>query len=113
MGWLVIEDRVIAALEIAASRSDRRRGLMGRSGFDGALLLPKVRAVHTFGMRFPIDVAFVTADESPETFTVVVVKEMVPHRLGLPVLKADAVIEATAGAFERWGVGVGDRLEVR
>ncbi|MFQ5557215.1 MAG: DUF192 domain-containing protein, partial [Acidimicrobiales bacterium] len=57
MPWLVAGDHVIASLEIAESRRARRRGLLGRDGIDGALLLCPARSVHTFGMRFPIDVA--------------------------------------------------------
>ena len=117
MGWLVNDGRVLATLEVASSRSARRRGLIGRTAFDGALLLPHVRAVHTFGMRFAIDVAFVQAeDPSADTvcaYRVLAVKGMAPWRGGLPIWKADAVVEATAGAFERWCVGVGDQLEVR
>jgi len=31
----------------------------------------------------------------------------------LPVWKARSVIEAEAGSFERWGLHVGDRVEIR
>lgn len=66
------------------------------------------RAVHTLGMKFPIDVAFIDADG-------VVMKslQMPRHRLGLPVPKSRLVIEAQAGAFARWGLRVGDVVEVR
>ena len=36
----------------------RRRGLLGRDHVDGVLVLRPCRQVHTFGMQFPIDVAF-------------------------------------------------------
>jgi uncharacterized membrane protein (UPF0127 family) len=45
--------------------------------------------------------------------TVLRIVTMRPNRLGVPVLKARSVIEAEAGAFERWGIGVGDRLEIK
>ena len=35
------------------------------------------------------------------------------HRLGRPRLRARAVIEAEAGAFERWRLRPGDQLEVK
>jgi uncharacterized membrane protein (UPF0127 family) len=35
------------------------------------------------------------------------------HRLGAPVPKAQLVVEAQAGAFARWGLQVGDVVEVR
>jgi len=50
-------------VEIPATRRERMRGLRDR-GFlppDHAMLFPRCRSVHTFGMRFPITVAFLDA----------------------------------------------------
>src|SRR3546814_15438552 len=58
MGWLLREGEVLASLEVADLRAARRKGLLGRDGIDGALLLLPARSVHTFGMRFHIDVAW-------------------------------------------------------
>ena len=106
--WLVLDEKVLANLEVAAGHRARRRGLLGRDGIDGALLLRPARSVHTFGMRFAIDVAHVDAD-----LEVLKVTTMVPNRLGRPVWRACGVIECEAGALARWGVRVGDRLELR
>jgi uncharacterized membrane protein (UPF0127 family) len=108
MAWLVSDARVLASAEIAESRSHRRRGLLGRTDLDGALVIRPCRSVHTLGMKFPIDVAFVDADG-----VVMKTLQMPQHRLGLPVPKARIVIEAKAGAFARWGLRVGDVVEVR
>jgi len=35
------------------------------------------------------------------------------HRVGIPVGRARSVVEAEAGAFARWGLRVGDVVEVR
>jgi len=35
------------------------------------------------------------------------------HRVGVPVPTARMVIEAQAGAFARWGLRVGDEVEIR
>ena len=35
MAWLVVEDRVVASVEVATTRSARRKGLLGRTGIDG------------------------------------------------------------------------------
>ncbi|HZB06921.1 MAG TPA: DUF192 domain-containing protein [Thermoleophilaceae bacterium] len=45
---------------VAASAWQRVRGLAGRHTppEGSALLFPRCRSVHTFGMRFPIDVVF-------------------------------------------------------
>jgi uncharacterized membrane protein (UPF0127 family) len=105
---LVSEARVLASADVAGNRSDRRRGLRGRDGIDGALVISSCHWVHTFGMRFPIDVAFVGDDG-----VVVKIVRMRPRRVGSPVKEASWVIEAETGAFERWGLSVGDVVEVR
>jgi uncharacterized membrane protein (UPF0127 family) len=59
-------------------------------------------------MKFPIDVAYLDPDG-------VVVKtiQMQRFRMGIPVWNASSVVEAEAGAFGRWGLRVGDRIEIR
>ncbi|MBB4897241.1 hypothetical protein FHS37_001268 [Streptomyces griseostramineus] len=94
-------------LEIAASYRARTKGLLGRDSLDGALLLSPANSVHTFRMRMPIDVAYLD-----RRLTVVAVRTMPPGRLGLPRLRARHVVEAEAGAMERWGVTVGTRVEI-
>ena len=108
MAWLVCGDRVIASLEVASSRRERRRGLSGRDGIEGALLLERTRSVHSFGMRFPIDVAHCDAE-----MRVLRVTTMRANRVGCMVLRARSVIEAEAGSFRRWGVAPGVELEIR
>jgi uncharacterized protein len=107
MPWLVRDGEVLAALEIADELRPRVRGLLGRDGIEGALLLTPAKSVHTFGMRFPIDVAFCDRD-----MVVVDTVSMGRHRFGRPRLRARSVLEAEAGAFARWGLRAGDRLEV-
>lgn len=106
--WLVVDDRVLATLEVADDRRARRRGLLGRDGIEGAMLLQPARSVHTFGMRFAIDVAHFDADQR-----VLRVTTMSPNRLGAFVGRSRGVVEAEAGAFARWNVTAGDRLEFR
>jgi uncharacterized membrane protein (UPF0127 family) len=108
MPWLVSDDRVLASLEVAGSSGARRRGLIGRDGIQGALLLRPARSIHTLGMRFPIDVAYCDAD-----LIVIRTATINPNRVGFPVWRARAVIEAEAGSFARWGLRPGDALEVR
>ncbi|MET0460247.1 MAG: DUF192 domain-containing protein [Ilumatobacteraceae bacterium] len=108
VAWLVSDARVLASAEVASSRSERRRGLLHRDGLDGAMAITPCRWVHTIGMRFALDVAYVDA-----AGVVVKVARMGRHRLGWPVPQASWVIEAEAGAFERWGLHVGDPVELR
>jgi uncharacterized membrane protein (UPF0127 family) len=106
--WLVCGERVLASLEVASSRRDRRKGLLGRDSFEGALLIERTTSVHTLGMRFAVDVAHLDGDG-----VVLKLATMPPWRIGVPVRAARSVVEAEAGSFERWGVGVGDTLEMR
>jgi uncharacterized membrane protein (UPF0127 family) len=108
VAWLVSEARVLASAEIANDGSGRRRGLRGRDAVDGAFVIQSCRWVNTFGMRFPIDVAFVD-----DGGVVVKIVRMPPGRLGAPVKGGSWVIEAATGAFERWGLAVGDVVELR
>jgi uncharacterized membrane protein (UPF0127 family) len=62
VAWLLRDGDVLAAVEVADSFGARLRGLLGRDGVEGALVLQPARSVHTIGMRFPIDVAFCDRD---------------------------------------------------
>ena len=108
MAWLVCDDRVLATVEFATGWRERALGLLGRDEFDNALLLQPALSVHTLGMRFPIDIAHLDRD-----LVVLKTATMGRHRIGLPVWRARAVLEAEAGSFSRWGLMPGDRLEVR
>jgi uncharacterized membrane protein (UPF0127 family) len=98
---------VLASAEVAPDARARRRGLLGRDGIDGALVLEPCRQVHTFRMRFPIDVAFCDGQGR-----VVHAVSLPPGRVSMPVWRARFAIEAEAGAFARWGLAVGDVVEV-
>ncbi|WP_458245446.1 DUF192 domain-containing protein [Streptomyces sp. MAI_2237] len=102
------ETAVSVPLEIAASYRARTRGLLGRDGVDGAILLSPANSVHTFRMRFSIDVAYLDRG-----LRVVAVRTMRPGRLGLPRPRSRHVLEAEAGAMAAWGLRVGERVEVR
>jgi uncharacterized protein len=106
--WLVSDGRVLASAEVADHPRERRRGLIGRDSIEGALVLDRCRWIHTVGMRFAIDVAYLDGNG-------MVVKTVQMHRMrvGAPVVRARTVVEAEAGAFSRWGLRVGDTIEIR
>ena len=99
---------MLAGLEVAESREERMRGLLGRDGIEGAIFLSPARSVHSVGMAFTIDVAFCTKD-------LVVLRTLClrPSRMTRPSLKGGCVIEAETGSFDRWRLQPGDRLEIR
>jgi uncharacterized membrane protein (UPF0127 family) len=108
MPWVMRGDDVLAAAEVAVTREARRRGLMGRDGMEGVLILRPCRHVHTFGMKFPIDVAF-----CDRYGFVLHVCTLGPRRISRFVPRAYFAIEAPAGAFERWKLELGDVVEIR
>lgn len=108
MAWLVRDGDVLASVEVARTRAARRKGLLGRDGVEGALLLSPARSVHTLGMRFDIDVAFIDRAGGVRRTA-----RMRRHRVGWPCWSARSVIEAEAGAFARWNLCVGQHIEVR
>lgn len=99
---------MLASAELARTRSARRRGLLGRDGIEGAMVLQPARSVHTVGMRFPIDVAW-----CDEELNVLRMARLPRYRVTRAVLHAHAVIEAEAGSFARWDLHVGDHLELK
>ena len=101
----MVDGHDVAELEVAASGPARRRGLLGRDGLTGAMLLTPAASVHTMGMAFAIDVAFLDRD-----LRVIRVLTMAPGRLGLPRVRARHVLEAAAGACAEWGLGRGSTL---
>ncbi|WP_432157480.1 DUF192 domain-containing protein [Streptomyces sp. bgisy153] len=94
-------------LEFATSYRARTRGLLGRDSLTGAMLLSPASGVHTFGMRMPIDVAYLD-----RTLRVLAVRTMRPNRLGLPRPRARHVLEAEAGAMAGWDLRAGVRVSV-
>ena len=107
MPWLVRDGEVLATVEVAASRAERRRGLLGRDHIEGGFVIRPCRQVHTFGMRVPIDALF--CDGEGRLLRVV---HLPPRRVSRPVLRSRFVVEAAGGAADRWRVRPGDVLEL-
>ena len=100
---------VARTLLTAFDSASRRKGLLGRDSLaeDTALIIAPCSAVHTFRMRFAIDVAFVSRDGR-----VLKVRHQVkPGRIAA-ALSAFAVVELPAGALERSQTRAGDPLQI-
>jgi hypothetical protein len=102
-------DVVASAIEIAATRAARRRGLLGRHSLDpaAALILSPCCSIHTIGMQFPIDAMFINRDG----IVVKIVRDLTPWRLAVS-WRAHAVIEFAGGTLDTRDVRVGDRVYV-
>jgi len=101
---------VAASLEPAFDSASRKRGLLGRDALPPghALIIAPSNMVHTFFMRFPIDVVIAARDG-----TVLKVRVNVPARRLVGALRGFAVIEMAANEVPASGTSAGDRLVVR
>jgi uncharacterized protein len=102
--------RIVASqVELAVDSASRRRGLLGRDTFDrgSALIIAPCSSVHTFFMRFAIDVIFVARDGRVlKTYST-----LVPWRIAFSV-GAFAVIELPAGTMSQSDANPGDILRL-
>jgi uncharacterized membrane protein (UPF0127 family) len=94
---------------VASTPFARMRGLLGRRGLDAGegILLRPASSVHTFFMRFPIDVVFLGRDGD-----VLKIEPWLPPWRTAGARGAKTVVELPAGEAERRGLRTGDRLEV-
>lgn len=107
----VTRGTVLATRATAADTSQKRRtGLLKHESLaegEGLFIVP-CEGVHTFGMKFPIDVIFV----SKKRVVLKIRPDMPKSRISF-CLRAHAVIELPAGMAARTGTAVGDQLEYR
>ncbi|MCB0326630.1 MAG: DUF192 domain-containing protein [Bdellovibrionales bacterium] len=86
----------------------RLRGLLGRKSFDNGegMWIEPCSSIHTFFMHFPIDVLFLSQDN-----TVLKAKENLrPFRLELGVRRSKKVLELPCGVIQKTQTCVGDQL---
>jgi uncharacterized membrane protein (UPF0127 family) len=104
-----VGDRVVCErCDVADHLVARMRGLLGRSDLpqgEGMLLRP-AGSIHTFFMRFPIDVVFL----NEENEVVKVVHRLAPWRAA-GMKGARSVIELAAGEAESRGIEVGSTMQ--
>ncbi|MGQ0732326.1 MAG: DUF192 domain-containing protein [Acidobacteriota bacterium] len=98
---------LIRTLEMASDSHARRKGLLGRDALapDEGMVIVPTQGIHTFGMRFPLDIVGVSRDG-----IVVKIKGAVPPRRLVFALRAFAILETAGGVVEHAGLTVGDRL---
>lgn len=96
--------------ETAHTAVSRLLGLMGRFALPAgsALWLKPCVSVHTFFMRFPIDVLFV----SPQMEVVGIRENMKPWRVSKVYTQSAQVLELPAGLLNETGTQLGDILEL-
>ena len=97
---------------IADTHWARFRGLMGRMGTsfrngDGLWIVPS-HGVHTLGMRFAIDAAYLNA----QRVVVHVESNLKPWRIAAVRLHATSVLELPSRTLHDTGTLVGDEIEI-
>ena len=101
-------------LAVARSWFARAVGLMGRAGLadDEGLYLPGTNSIHMLFMRFPIDCVFVGAGRADGSREVIGVRENLAPWRGVVwwVRGAKAALELPAGAIDKSGIGLGDKV---
>ena len=126
---LRIDNRHLSIIRVAIAHSveARRRGLLGRDvapPFREGLLILRCPAIHMAGMRFPIDVIFLSGPPGEPVCAPLTIRSI--HHDVRPGLRARAcgwlgyfvampgvhALEVTAGMAERLGLAIGDRMRI-
>jgi uncharacterized membrane protein (UPF0127 family) len=96
------------AADVADTSAKRRTGLLKHTKLEPGtgLWIAPCEAVHSFGMKFAIDVVYLDRKKRVRKIR----KEMVPRRLSA-CLTAHSVLELPVGVIEASGTEPGDQLE--
>ena len=108
--WNVTRETELgASVELANHGAARRKGLLGRDSLfagEGLWILP-CHAVHTVGMRFPIDLVYLDRDLRVRK----VRSNVNPWRLSACV-SAHSVLELAPGTIQETQTNRGDQLKI-
>ena len=96
------------SVEVAATAIERSKGLLGRECLDKGqgMLIRNASSLHTFFMRFPIDIVY--ADKQGKVLKSVAAVR--PFRMVAAPLRSYYALELPSGAISGSGTRVGDRL---
>ena len=99
-------------LSIAATHWTRLRGLMcteaGSFNAGRGLWIIPSRGVHTFAMRFPIDVVYLDEEKT----VVHLERDLKPWRVAAVRMQAASVIELPRNILHTTGTSIGDEIEI-
>ena len=99
-----------SSLDLADTPKSRRTGLLRHEPLkpgEGLWIYP-TQAIHTFGMRFPIDVAFLDRNLRIKR----IYHQLAPFRLTTFVWGAKSVLELPSGSLANTSTTVGDELQI-
>jgi uncharacterized membrane protein (UPF0127 family) len=97
-------------IRTATSLVDRAIGLLATPSLSQGegLWISPCKSIHTFFMRYPIDVLFLDAEGH-----VIHQKTFHPWRISSWEMKSRGVLELAAGTIRRTGTQLGDRIEFK
>lgn len=103
----IITENVIAEYaSYADTFMTRLKGLMFKKNFnkgEGLIIVP-CNNIHTFWMKFPIDVVFLSQDNT----VVYVIENLKPNRISPLIRKAHSVLELPVGTIREANIKIGD-----
>lgn len=113
ISWMKVSNltrQVVLAhyVEVADRGAARRKGLLGRDSLpagEGLWIVP-CESVHTFGMKFPIDLLYLDHNRRVKKIR----HSMLPWRVSA-CLSAHSVIELSSGTIQKTQTQPGDKLE--
>jgi len=97
-------------VEVADKYFARLKGLLGRTTLESGqgLVIRPCNSIHTVGMKFPIDVAFIDKNDK-----IVFIMEEIPEGKFSPIVKgAKYVVETRAGEIKDKSLEIGDIIQL-
>jgi uncharacterized protein len=99
-------------LSVAGTHWSRLRGLMFRDATsfpagDGLWIIPS-RGVHTFAMKFPIDVIYLDSKK----IVVHIEQSLKPWRVAPVSMRTASVLELPGNTLQSSGTSIGDEIEI-
>ena len=101
---------LVGNLTVADSIFKRAKGLLGRTSLanNSGLMLKPCKAVHTFGMKFEIDIIFL----DKENRVIKIIEALKPNRITAVYSRAATVLELAGGSTAEAQLSPGDYLEI-
>lgn len=103
---LVYRDRsFFRKLELAVTMEELRRGLLGRTTAGMGLFLMGANVIHTYNMKFPIDVVYL----NPVGLVIGLEEELGPDRQGALIEGVKHIVEFNPGTIKHLRIRVGEQ----
>lgn len=96
---------------VADNPFNRLKGLLGKKEFNkgSALIIRPCNSIHTFFMRFAIDVAFLDSNNK----VVKAISNIMPFRISGIYLRAHSAVELPAGTLQDTATQAGDCISLK